>query len=160
MTEAPAKRKIPRFNHVAMSMPTEELGEVGRKEILDFCGEVFGWEELPTMTEDRKRLVMQAYQYGQFVFLHGDDKTPLRASRADHFGMQVSTMDELDEMCARAKAYAAKDSRCTVIDKHVDDFGVLKLWSFYVTFLMPLMVEVQFFEFVPGGTYTGGGPSS
>lgn len=162
MTEAPTQqhRRHPRFNHIAMTMPADMLDDAGRKEILDFCGEVFGWEELPQMTEDRKRLVIQAYQYGQFVFLHGDEKETLRAPRADHFGMQVATMDELDEMCSKAKAYAERDPRVEVIDKHVDDFGVLKLWSFYVTYLMPLMVEVQFFEYVPGGTYTGGGPTS
>lgn len=159
-TAQEARRKTPRFNHIAMSMPSAALDEQGRREILDFCGEVFGWEELPQMTEDRKRLVMMAYVYGQFVFLHGDDKAPMQAPRADHFGMQVSSMDELDEMCAKAKAYGEKDARVTVIDKHCDDFGVLKLWSFYVTHLMPLMVEVQFFEHVPGGTFTGGGPAS
>ena len=56
---AEARTRSPRFNHVAMSMPASALDEAGRKEIVDFYSTVFGWEELPTLTEDRRRLVLQ-----------------------------------------------------------------------------------------------------
>ena len=85
----------PRFNHVAMSLPADALGERGRADIARFYEEVFGWEVVPQMTEDRKRLVLTAYRYGQFVFLIADE-TPMTAPRMDHFGMGVDTMDELD----------------------------------------------------------------
>ena len=75
-TPAATKKKYPRFNHIAISLLPELLSEAGRKDLLDFYGEVFGWVELPTMTEDGKRLVMGAYSYDQFVYLHADKKGP------------------------------------------------------------------------------------
>jgi hypothetical protein len=135
----------PRFNHVAMTVAAELLDEGGRSDILAFYGDVFGWEEMPTMTEDRKRLVLMAYEFGQFVFLEADDK-PLQASFMDHFGMAVSTREELAAMLDRARAWESRDERVTVKANEVEDFGVLELSSFYVNFLLPLTVEVQHFD--------------
>ena len=137
--------KHPRFNHVAMSMPADALDERGRTDIIDFCNEVFGWTEIEQLTKDRAQLVLQAYTYGQFVFLIAEDE-PMRAPRMDHFGMQVATMDELDDMLAKARAYKDKDERVDIVDKSAEDFGPLVLTSFYVRHLLPLMVEVQHYE--------------
>jgi len=135
----------PRFNHVAMTVPADLLDEAGRKAILDFYGEVFGWQELPTMTEDRKRLVMMAYEFCQFVFIEADDK-PMTTTLMDHFGMSVSTLDELNDFYDKAKAYSERDDRVVLEDKMLDDFGVLELHAFYVRHLLPLKVEVQYFD--------------
>jgi hypothetical protein len=135
----------PRFNHVAMTMSPDELDATGRAAILEFYGDVFGWEEMPTMTEDRRRLVLMAYEFGQFVFLEAGD-TPMRASSGDHFGMAVSTGEELEAMLARAKTWQERDERVRIIDNEVEDFGVLDLTSFYVQYLLPLTVEVQHFN--------------
>ena len=32
------------------------------------------------------------------------------------------------------------------IDKHVDEYSFLNLWSFYVTYLLPMTVEVQWWD--------------
>jgi hypothetical protein len=137
--------KHPRFNHVAMSMPADALDERGRTDIIDFCNEVFGWTEIEQLTKDRAQLVLQAYTYGQFVFLIAEDE-PMQAPRMDHFGMQVATMDELDDMLAKARTYKDKDDRVDIVDKAAEDFGPLVLTSFYVRHLLPLMVEVQHYE--------------
>ena len=134
-----------RFNHVAMSVPAGLLDEAGRADITRFYGEVFGWQEHPTMTEDRKRLVMGVHSYDQFVFVVADDN-PMQAPRGDHFGMAVDSLDELKEVLRRAEAFAARDGRVDIIGYGVEDFVVLKLHSFYVRYLLPLMVEVQYFE--------------
>jgi len=131
-----------------MSLPADALGEQGRAEIVRFYHDVFGWEELPTMTEDRHRLVMMAYEYTQFVFLIADD-SPMQAPRLDHFGMGVETEDELDEFLRRARDYQRRDSRVDLIDKHTDDYGPVAVTSFYVGYLLPMMVEVQHFSFQP-----------
>lgn len=136
-----------RFNHVAMSMAPESLDEQNRADITAFYSEVFGWQEHPTMTEDRKRLVMGVQTYDQFVFLIADD-APMKAPRLDHFGLSVDTLDQLQEVLARAKAYAERDDRVDIIDYDVEDHGVLKLHNFYVGYLLPMMVEVQCFEMV------------
>ncbi|MDH4170817.1 MAG: VOC family protein [Acidimicrobiia bacterium] len=134
-----------RFNHVAMSMPADALDEAGRADICAFYAEVFGWEEFPTMTEDRRRLVMGVHAYDQFVFLIAADE-PMRTDPMDHFGMSVDSLDELDATLARAQQWQARDDRVRIVGPQVDDHEVLQLHSFYVGFLLPLMVEVQYFE--------------
>ena len=136
---------IPRINHVAMSVPADLLAAEGRAEIVDFYGECFGWEELPTETVDRKKMVLAVGHWDQFVFLHAEDD-PMRAPRLDHFGMSVQSRDDMDAAWARVAARAAEDERVDVIEPHVDDFGFLKLHAFYVRFLLPMMVEVQYWE--------------
>lgn len=143
---APTKRRSPRFNHVAMSVPADLLDETGRGDIVRFYDEVFGWKELPTMTEDRHRLVLSCYTYEQFVFLISDDD-PMACPRLDHYGISVETEAELDEMLARAKAFQERDERVDIVDKKVDDHGMLAITSFYVAYLLPMMVEVQWWDF-------------
>jgi hypothetical protein len=145
-TAVPDKKRYPRFNHVAMSMPADALDDAGRTDIARFYEEVFGWEEIPQMTEDRKRLVLMAYRYGQFVFLIADEPH-MTGPRLDHFGMQVDTMEELDDMLARCRAYAEKDGRVDVIDKSAETHGPITITSFYVGYLLPMMVEVQHFVY-------------
>ena len=140
-------KKYPRFNHVAMSMPADALDEAGRGDIARFCDEVFGWKEIPQMTEDRKRLVLTAYRYGQFVFLIADE-TPMTAPRMDHFGMEVDSMAQLDEMLAKARAYAEEDDRVDVVAKSAETYGPVTITSFYVGYLLPMMIEVQHFQVV------------
>ena len=139
------KKRPPRFNHVAMSLPADALGEANRADIVAFYDEVFGWKEIPQLTEDRTRLVLMAYRYDQFVFLIADEPH-MTAPRLDHFGMGVDTMDELDEFLRRAMAFKARDDRVDIIDKKAEDHGVLVITSFYVRYLLPMMVEVQHYE--------------
>jgi len=136
----------PRFNHVAMSLPSELLGAEHRKEIVSFYEDVFGWNEQPVMTLDGQRLVLSAYTYEQFVFLIADD-SPRACPRLDHFGISVATEDELDDMLARARRYQEHDDRVDIVDKKVDDHGMLAITSFYVRYLLPMMVEVQWWDF-------------
>ncbi len=142
--------RTPRFNHVAMSVPADLLGEEGRHDLVRFYDEVFGWKELPTETVDGKKLVLSAYTYEQFVFLIADDP-PMACPRLDHFGMSVDTERELDDMLARAKAFQARDDRVDIVDREVTDHGMLAIASFYVRYLLPMMVEVQWWDFKEPG---------
>jgi len=136
----------PRFNHVAMSLSPDLLDGALRDEIVRFYHDVFGWDELPMLTIDGKRLVLSAYTYEQFVFLIADD-SPMACPRLDHFGMSVATEAELDGMLERARAYQAADDRVEIIDKKREDHGVLAITSCYVRYLLPMMVEVQWWDF-------------
>lgn len=138
--------RTPRLNHVAMSVPAELLGEDGRRDIVRFYDEVLGWKELPTETVDAKKLVLSAYTYEQFVFLIADN-SPMTCPRLDHFGMSVDSEQELDDMLARANAFRARDGRVDIVDKEVTDYGVIAITSFYVGYLLPMMVEVQWWDF-------------
>ena len=140
----------PQFNHVAMSVPSSLLDDAGRADLLRFHEEVFGWTEMPTMTEPGRRLVLQAYRWDQFVFLISEDD-PMRCPRLDHFGMSVSTQEDFDTYLQRAEAFARKDDRVDLIGHEVEEFGdYLKLHNFYVRFLLPMMVEVQYYDWAEG----------
>lgn len=137
------------FNHVALSLAPELLDASGRGDILGFYGEVFGWTEMPTMTEDRKRLVLRVHSNEQFVFLVADD-APMTCPPGDHFGVSVETPAELERAYERACAFKQRDARVELEERKTDDHKVLKLHSFYVRYLLPMMLEVQCFEWAEG----------
>ena len=82
-----ASRK-PRMNHVAMSLSPEELDEAHRRLRAEFLSDVFGFYDLPMLTEDKHRQVFQVHNIEQFVFLIADDP-PMTCARLDHFGLSV-----------------------------------------------------------------------
>jgi predicted enzyme related to lactoylglutathione lyase len=129
-----------------MSVPADRLDETNRRDIVAFYRDVFGWQELPTETLDRRQLVLSAYRVDQFIFLIADDE-PMRSPKMDHFGLGVATMDELDNFYQRALDYRKRDDRVNVIDKQTEQHPGVTLTSFYVGYLLPLMVEVQHFAF-------------
>lgn len=135
----------PRFNHVAMSMAADALDEEHRADILRFTGEVFGWIEAPGMTIDRERLVLMAHRYDQFVFLIADEN-PMTAPRLDHFGQSVKTEEEMHELYRRCVSFRQHDDRVDLIDTAVEEYPGLRLHAFYVGYLMPMMIETQYWE--------------
>jgi hypothetical protein len=47
----------------------------------------------------------------------------------------------------RAASFRGRDSRVDLIDLHMDDQEVVKIHSLYVQYLLPMMCEVQWWEF-------------
>ncbi len=137
---------VPRLNHVAVSLPADQLDEAGRAAITDFYGECFGWTELDSETVDRTKLILAIGHWDQFLFIHAEDE-PMRSPRLDHFGVSVGALADREAPHARGARRAQDDSAIDVIDLSVDDFDVLKVHSFYVRHLLPMMVEVQYWEF-------------
>lgn len=136
----------PRINHVAMSIPSELLQPAGRAELTAFYAEVFGWNELPTETVDGQKLVFSVHTIEQFVFLIADNP-PMSCPRLDHFGLSVGTEAELDAVLEKAKAWQARDDRVDIMDKKTEDHGMLAITSIYVRYLLPMMVEIQWWEY-------------
>lgn len=136
----------PRFNHVAMSVPADLLDGRGRADICRFYDQVLGFAEMPTMTVDRTRLILGCVHWNQFIFLIAEDD-PMRCARMDHFGLAVGTRDELLGVARRAASFAERDPRVELIDLHVDDQGPVKIHSVYVRYLLPMMCELQWWEF-------------
>ncbi len=137
----------PRFNHVAMSVPADLLSETNRADITRFWSEVFGFDELAMMTIDRRRLILSCVHWDQFTFLIAEDD-PMRCPRMDHFGLAVGSREELVGVAARATDFRRRDPRVDLIDLHVDDQGPIKIHSIYVQYLLPMMCELQWWEFV------------
>jgi len=145
----PENPPVQTFNHVAMSVPASLLGAEGRASLVDFFGEVFGWTELPTLTEDGHRLVLRAHSNEQFVFLIADAE-PMRCPSGDHFGLAVRTPADLDAILERARKYRERDPRVGIDEKTIEDYHVLQLHSFYVGYRLPMKVEVQCFAWADG----------
>jgi hypothetical protein len=145
----PEFAKPPRINHVALSVPADRLDGDGRAALTAFYGDVFGFEEYPELTEDRRRLVLRAHTHEQFVFLIADD-APMTAPRLDHFGLSVSSLAEFDEVARRAAAWKAREpGEVDLVEPTVEEYaGALRLHSFYVRYRLPLMVETQHFEYL------------
>jgi hypothetical protein len=142
----PAPGERPILNHVAFSMDPALLDDRGRAEILDFYGDVFGWTESDNSGESGNPLILYTGAYAQFVYLLPGEPF-LTSPRLDHFGVLVSTVDELRATVDRAKARQARDPRVTIIDVEsrvtqspTHDFT---LTSAYIGFVLPLMVELQ-----------------
>jgi len=137
---------IPRFNHVAMSIAREKvLDPEWRREVAAFFGEVFGWIDVTYPPGDLSALILLAYSPRQFVFLLADD-TPMQCPRMNHFGLEVATVAELEALHRKAAAFREKDPRVDIVPPKAEVVGPFRLTSFYVGYLMPMMVEVQHFE--------------
>jgi hypothetical protein len=136
----------PRFNHVAMSLPSDLLDERNRTDICHFFDEVLGFEEMPVMTQDRRRLILSCVHWDQFIFLIAEDD-PMRCPRMDHYGFSVGSLEELQGIQQRAETFRKKDDRMELIDLHVDDQTVVKIHSLYVRYILPMTVEFQYWEF-------------
>jgi hypothetical protein len=145
----PTFAKPPRINHVALSLPADRLDADGRAAIAEFYGDVFGFEEYPQLTEDRRQLVLRAHTHEQFVFLIADDQ-PMTAPRMDHVGLSVSRMDEFEEVARRAAAWKERaPDEVDLVEPSFEEYvGALRLHSFYVRYRLPIMVETQYFEWL------------
>jgi hypothetical protein len=136
----------PRLNHVAMTMSPDELDDHGRAEIKDFYGDVFGWAEGDNTGESGNPLIMMTGEVLQFVYLLPGDPA-LACPTLDHFGLQVSSVEEIEEIVAKAKAWQAKDDRVKIIDVKGRETGgpggQYVLTSAYIGYLLPMMVELQ-----------------
>lgn len=137
----------PVLNHVALSVDKELLDGPKRESLKDFFSSVFGWEEIPQLTDDGSRLVFRLYRRGQFLYLIAGNP-PSKLNTPDHFGIEVHDKETLDRMIAKAKEFKeTKDSAVEITEIEVNtESPELRLWNAYVRYLMPMMIEVQYFE--------------
>lgn len=143
---SPEASFTPRLNHVAMTMSPASLDDHGRDEIRAFYGDVFGWTEGDNTGESGNPLIMMTGEVMQFVYLLPGDPA-LACPTLDHFGLQVSSVEEIDTIVGKAKAWQAKDDRVQIIDVKARESegprGHYVLTSAYIGYLLPMMVELQ-----------------
>lgn len=139
--------QTPAINHVALTVDAAILQGPKREALKDFMKKVFDWEEIPVLTIDAKRLVFRIYRSGQFLYLISGNE-PSKLQGADHFGIQVYERETLDRMVAAMKEYKRKDASVQIVDTKVNtENDTLRLWNAYVRYLLPLMIEVQYYEY-------------
>jgi hypothetical protein len=129
-----------------MSVPADLLGDDNRRDLCRFFTDVLGFDEMPTMTIDRKRLILSCVHWDQFIFLIAEDE-PMKCPRMDHYGFAVSSLEDLVAVRDRAAKFMKGDDRVDLIDLHADDQGVVKIHSIYLKYLLPMMCELQYWEF-------------
>ena len=140
----------PRINHVAISVDAEVMDEAGRADLLRFYTEVFGWVEGDNSTEQGNPLILYTGSLGQFLYLLPAKDEFMVTPNMDHFGMEVSSKEELLEILKRVKAYQQKDPRVRVTDvgamttRYQDKEYTLT--NAYIWFLIPLWIELQHVE--------------
>ena len=81
-----------------------------------------------------------------FLFAE-DDGSKMECPRLDHFGLSVGAEEELDAILAKAREWKARDDRVEIIDKKTDDHGMVAITSIYIKYLLPMMVEIQWWSF-------------
>ena len=137
----------PRINHVAISVDADVLNDEGRVALLDFYSEVFGWTEGDNSTEKGNPLILYTGELRQFLYLLPAKDQFMVTPKMDHFGMEVSSKEELMEILERVRVYQRKDDRV-----HISDVGTMvthhndseyTLTNVYIGFLIPLWIELQ-----------------
>ena len=98
-------------------------------------------------TEQGDPLILYTGELRQYLYLLPAIGRVPPGPRLDHFGLEVSSIDDLVAIVDRAKAYQKQDDRVTIIDLDemithgpASDFT---LTNAYIGFLIPLMIELQ-----------------
>jgi hypothetical protein len=140
----------PRINHVAISVDATLMDEDGRAALLDFFSEVFGWTEGDNSTEKGNPLILYTGELGQFIYLLPAKDEFMVTPNMDHFGLEVSSLEEMVQILDRVKAYQSKDDRVRVteigamVTQYQDKEYTLS--NAYIWFLLPLWIELQHVE--------------
>jgi len=139
--------KTPILNHLALTVPRQLVSDTAaRRSMLDFYENVFGWRAIDLMRVEGEREVLHLHHLTHFLYLVGGDR-PTSALPGDHFGIEVYERDALDAIVMRAKAFKAeRDPQVEIVDTAVEDYGTIRIHNAYLRYLLPMMVEVQFYE--------------
>ena len=138
--------KTPILNHFAMTVPRALVSDTDeRRRMLEFYETVFGWRSIDLMQIEGERIVLHLHQVTHFLFLVGGDR-PLSAPAGDHFGIEVFERAALDAIVERARAFQANDPAVEIVDPVIEEYGPIRIHNTYLRYLLPLMVEVQFYE--------------
>ena len=139
--------KPPILNHVALTVSRHLVSDTPeRRKLLEFYERVFGWRAIDVMSIEGQRVVLHLHQVTHFLYLVGGD-APAAAPAGDHFGIEVYERETLAAIVARAKAFKAeRDPTVEVVDIATEDYGPIRIHNAYVRYLLPLMVEVQYYE--------------
>jgi hypothetical protein len=139
------------FNHLGLTVPRQTLEEPTLSDVSGFFEKVYQWRVRDGITRPGHQVVFMAGKVEQFVVLFGHDSPTSANPPLDHFGMRVDALDELLDMCQRAKEFQASDPRLEWEDyshSEFDDEEPYRLHKFYTRFLLPLTFEVQYYEYL------------
>jgi hypothetical protein len=131
------------LSHVAMSVPPGTLTDEWRKQVLDFYGELFGWNELDRFRQADRMTISVGSSY---INVRERDDAPAY-SGYEHFGVLFSSPDALRAVWKKASEHAAAGITLEPLNDASDSYV-----SFRLHYLLPLTIEAQFF---PPGVMQG-----
>jgi|SRR6185369_5380069 len=139
--------KTPVLNHLALTVPQSLVSDTPqRRQMLEFYERVFGWRNIDLMAVEGVRVVLHLHQLTHFLYLVGGE-TPTTALAGDHFGIEVYERETLEAIAARATAFKTEcDPAVEITPISVEDYGTIRIHNTYIRYLLPLMIEVQFYE--------------
>lgn len=139
--------RSPILNHVALTVSRRLVSDTPeRRNLLEFYEGVFGWRAIDLMRVVGEREVLHLHQLTHFLYLVGGG-APAAAPAGDHFGIEVYERETLAAIVARAKAFKAeRDPAVEIVDIATEDYGSIRIHNAYIRYLLPLMVEVQYYE--------------
>jgi hypothetical protein len=139
--------KPPILNHIALTVPRRLVSDTpDRRSMLEFYESVFGWRAIDVMRIENEREVLHLHQLTHFLYLVGGE-TPTVARAGDHFGIEVYEREALEATVGRAKAFKTeRDPAVEIVDIAVEDYSTIRIYNAYIRYLLPLMVEVQYYE--------------
>ena len=136
----------PTFNHVALSVPADLLEERGRREMLAFYGEVFGFEALDVPILKQTGLLLRTdAETSQFILVTEQTKH-LHSPGYDHLGFLYETRDEVDTLLETCRKWQQRRPEIEI--KEYEDLVVagVTTHAFYVRYLLPIHFDVQCHE--------------
>lgn len=139
--------KTPVLNHVALTVPHALVSDTPqRRNLLEFYEGVFGWRAIDLMAIEGQRVVLHLQQLTHFLYLVGGD-APTTCLPGDHFGIEVYERETLEAIVRRAQAFKAeRDPAVEITDLACEEYGTIRIHNAYIRYLLPLMVEVQFYD--------------
>ena len=156
MTGGPNDQKIrmtrtftPRLNHVAISVDPAVMDEKGRKDILDFYGEVFGWTEGDNSArEGNPSSSTPARSRNSSTCSQGTRSSPRRGSTTSAYRSPPAASSSLTsrELRITSRKTTGSESSTSRAVRHRDPTHDYTLTSAYIGYLLPLMIELQHLE--------------
>ncbi len=158
-----------RFNHIELTVPTGTLDDDGKKKIVGFYHELFGWvrgngrvvvEEHRHCPTSRRRLLEMLAATAATSILRCSPEMPdqsLILSEAEkpldigeggipfHAGLLLDSFDEVREVHAKAKEMQKSDPEIQIMnDANMDHDG--PNLGFYLRYKSPLWSDVQYID--------------
>lgn len=131
-----------------MTVPRALFESECHRKLLRFYEGVFGWSENRGLTIPGERLVLRSPTVTQFLTIRASDE-PMQTSGYEHLGIAVPTAAAARELFDRASRWASRDPEVEIGELKVGYEG--RVHTFRVRYLLPLAIEVQFFDTSGGG---------
>ena len=143
---------MPRFNHLALSVPPGELDGM-RADLEKFYGGVLGAQLFDYTGGNLNYLIISFDEdFPSQSLVIGEDKKFMQSPGFDHIGLEYDTYEEVRDILERCKEFKKQDERIQIMelpelkDERFDSLAI------YVRYLLPIMLDIQAIDWHPGET--------